>query len=126
MRGGGFVLEKKQRVWCGAAGALAGLANGFFGGGGGMVLVPLLAGPCGLSQREAFANSVLIILPLCALSSAIYLLRGSLELATALPYLLGGLAGGFLGGRLFRGVNMDWLRRVFALFILYGAWTSLT
>ena len=120
------ILEKKQRVWCGVAGALAGMANGFFGGGGGMVLVPLLAGPCGLSQREAFANAVLIILPLCALSSCIYFFRGSLELMTALPYLVGGLMGGFLGGKLFKGVKMDWLRRVFALFILYGAWSSLT
>lgn len=113
-------MEKKQRAWCAAAGALAGLANGFFGGGGGMVLVPMLSGPCGLSQREAFANSVLIILPLCALSSGIYLARGSLDLLAALPYLLGGLAGGALGGKLFKGVRVDVLRRVFALLILYG------
>lgn len=118
--------QKISRLWCAAAGTLAGLANGFFGGGGGMVLVPLLAGPCRLSQREAFANSVLIILPLCALSSVIYFFRGSLELMTALPYLLGGLIGGFVGGKLFKGLNVDWLRRVFALFILYGAWRSLT
>lgn len=113
-------MEKKQRFWCSVAGALAGVANGFFGGGGGMILVPMLSGPCGLSQRKAFANSVLIILPLCALSSAIYLFRGSLDLLSALPYLMGGLLGGFLGGKLFQGVNMGWLRRIFALFILYG------
>ena len=85
-----------------------------------MILVPLLARWCGLGQRRAFATSVAIILPLCALSAAIYLFRGSLELRTALPYLLGGLAGGFLGGRWFRRLNMDWLRRIFALLILYG------
>ena len=34
-----------------------------------------------------------IILPLCALSSAIYFLRGGLDLTAALPYLAGGLAG---------------------------------
>lgn len=113
-------MKKNQRFWCLVAGGLAGLANGFFGGGGGMVLVPMLAGPCGLSQRKAFANSVLIILPLCVLSSAIYLFRGSLDLLTALPYLIGGLLGGFVGGKLFKGVDMGWLRRIFALFILYG------
>ena len=63
---------------------------------------------------------MLIILPLCVFSSVIYLLRGSLDLLTALPYLLGGLIGGWLGGRLFKGLNMNVLRRVFALFILYG------
>lgn len=107
------------------AGAAAGLANGFFGGGGGMILVPLLTRRCGLSQRQAFATSVAVILPLCALSSAIYLLRGGVELAAALPYLAGGLIGGWVGGRLFKKLDMTWLRRVFALLILYGGVKSL-
>lgn len=111
-----------NRHWLAAAlaGAAAGLVNGFFGGGGGMLLVPLLTRRCGLSQRQAFATSVAIILPLCVLSSAIYLLRGKLELAAALPYLAGGLVGGLAGGRLFRRLNMVWLRRAFALLIIYG------
>ena len=103
-----------------AAGGAAGLANGFFGGGGGMLLVPLLTRWCGLEQRKAFATSVAVILPLCALSAVIYLLRGGLELSAALPYLAGGLIGGFLGGRVFRKLNMVWLRRAFALLILWG------
>ncbi len=102
------------------AGGLAGLVNGFFGGGGGMILVPMLTRRCGLSQRQAFATSVAVILPLCVLSSVIYYFRGGLDLAAALPYLAGGLAGGFIGGRVFRKLSMVWLRRVFALFILYG------
>ncbi len=102
------------------AGAAAGIANGFFGGGGGMILVPLLTRRCGLSQRQAFATSVAIILPLCILSSVIYFLRGGLDLMTALPYLVGGLAGGWVGGKVFKKLNMTWLRRAFALLILYG------
>lgn len=102
------------------AGAAAGLVNGFFGGGGGMLLVPLLTRHCGLSQRKAFATSVAVILPLCALSSLIYLLRGEVDIPTALPYLLGGVIGGWTGGKLFKKLNMTWLRRIFALLILYG------
>ena len=119
-------MSRKQ-VWLApaVAGGLAGIANGFFGGGGGMVLVPLLTARCGLDQRRAFATSVAIILPLCVLSSVIYLFRGGLDLAVALPSLAGGLAGGFLGGRLFQKLNMDWLRRAFALLILYGGFKSL-
>lgn len=107
------------------AGAASGLVNGFFGGGGGMVLVPLLTGKCGLTQRKAFATSVAVILPLCVLSAAIYFFRGNLDLLRALPYLIGGLAGGFLGGKLFQRLNVDWLRRLFALLILYGGIKSL-
>ena len=114
-------MSRKQ-VWLApaVAGGLAGIANGFFGGGGGMVLVPLLTARCGLDQRRAFATSVAIILPLCVLSSVIYLFRGGLDLAVALPYLAGGLLGGFVGGRVFKKLNMVWLRRAFALLILYG------
>ena len=85
-----------------------------------MLLVPLLAGWCGLGQRKAFATSVAVILPLCVLSAAIYLFRGGVELLLALPYLAGGLLGGLLGGKLFKGLSMTWLRRGFALLILYG------
>lgn len=111
---------RSTRIWYLMAGGAAGLINGFFGGGGGMVLVPLLVSRCNLSQRQAFATSVAIILPLCTLSAAIYWFRGQLELVAAFPYLLGGLVGGFLGGRLFQGISMTWLRRLFALLILYG------
>ena len=102
------------------AGALAGACNGFFGGGGGMILVPLLTRRCGLDQRQAFATSVAVILPMCALSAGLYLFRGAVDLPAALPYLVGGLAGGFAGGKLFRRMNMTWLRRLFALLLLYG------
>lgn len=85
-----------------------------------MVLIPLLTRWCGLEQRKAFATSVAIILPLCILSSAIYLFRGGLELATALPYLIGGLIGGFVGGKTFGKLNIAWVRRLFALLLLYG------
>ena len=75
------------------AGGLAGVANGFFGGGGGSVFVPLLTGYCRLDQRRAFATSVAVILPLCALSVCVYFLRGGLDFWAALPYLVGGTVG---------------------------------
>lgn len=112
--------KKSKTVWYALAGGAAGVVNGFFGGGGGQVLVPLLAGKCGLDQRRAFATSVAVIAPLCALSAVVYWFRGQLDLALALPYLAGGLAGGFLGGKLFQKLSMTWLRRGFALLILYG------
>ncbi len=112
--------SKTNKVWCAVAGGAAGVVNGFFGGGGGMVLVPMLAGKCGLGQRKAFATSVAVIAPLCALSAGIYFLRGDLDIAAALPYLAGGLVGGLIGGKVFQKLSVVWLRRVFALLILYG------
>ena len=102
------------------AGGLAGVANGLFGGGGGSVLVPLLTRYCGLDQRRAFATSVAVILPLCALSVGIYLFRGGLDVMAALPYLIGGTAGGWAGGKGFKGVKILWLKRAFGLLLIYG------
>lgn len=102
------------------AGALTGAANGFFGGGGGCILVPLLTKPCALDPRKAFATSVAVILPLCLLSAGIYLWRGGLDWTAALPYLAGGALGGWLGGRWFKGMKLPWLRRGFGAVLIVG------
>lgn len=101
-------------------GALAGAANGFFGAGGGLFLVPLLAAWVGAEQRKAFATSVAVILPLSAVSVAVYLLRGGLDVRAAWPYLLGGAVGGLIAGRVFHKANLVWLRRAFGALLLYG------
>ena len=109
-----------KRGRLGVSGALAGAVNGVFGGGGGMVLAPLLGSWCRVEEKRALANCVATILPCCVLSGGVYLLRTGLDWGMALPYLLGGLAGGFLGGRLFTKVPAVWLRRLFAAFLIYG------
>lgn len=85
-----------------------------------MILVPLLLHWLKLEEKQAFASSVAIILPLCLVSAGVYWLRGMLDWGAALPYLLGGLVGGWLGGRLFRRISPRLLRRGFGLLLLYG------
>lgn len=102
------------------AGGVAGVANGLFGGGGGSVLVPVLTRYCKLDQRRAFATSVAVILPLCVLSVVIYFFRGGLDMITALPYLIGGAAGGWAGGKWFKGMKIPWLKRAFGILLIYG------
>lgn len=116
-------LSKKAKF--ALIGGAAGLANGFFGGGGGMILVPLLHRWTGLKERNAFSTSVAITAPLCAVSASVYLLRGGVIIGDALPYLVGGLAGGYLGGRIFQKVPAAWLRRLFGLLILLAGLRSL-
>ena len=47
-----------QKAKLGVSGAAAGLVNGLFGGGGGMVMAPLLTGWCGYSARPSCAAAV--------------------------------------------------------------------
>ncbi|MBR3641789.1 MAG: sulfite exporter TauE/SafE family protein [Oscillibacter sp.] len=101
-------------------GAAAGLAGGLFGGGGGMVLLPLLSRG-GLPARKLYATSVAVVFPVCLVSAAVSLLRGTVTLSAALPYLCGGLLGGALGARCYGRVSVRVLKTLFALFLLYAA-----
>ena len=102
------------------AGAAAGLANGLFGGGGGMVFLPILSRWGSLSQRKLYATCVGVIFPVCLVSAAVYLLRGEFSLTASLPYLAGGLAGGWIGGRLYGRISTKWLKWLFAAFLFYA------
>ena len=102
------------------AGAAAGLANGLFGGGGGMVFLPILSRWGDLNQRKLYATCVAVIFPVCLVSAAVYLFRGEVMLLTALPYLLGGLVGGWIGGKLYGRVSVKWLKWLFAGFLFYA------
>ena len=54
------------------------------------------------------------------LSAAVYYVRGGLPFAQSVGYLAGGAAGGVLAGRIFGKLPTLWLRRAFALLLLYG------
>lgn len=103
------------------AGVLAGTVNGLFGGGGGVPLVFLLRTWANVPDKTALATCVAVIFPFCLASLLVYALCGALPLKEALPYLFGGLVGGWIGGKLFKNLPNTWLKRIFALFLLYGA-----
>lgn len=113
-------MQKTHWVRYGLSGAAAGLINGIFGAGGGMVLVPLLIRFGRLEDKKAFSSAICIILPMCLVSLYVYWTRQIFPFCEALPYLLGGLIGGTLGGILFRKTSVQFLHKIFGLIILWG------
>lgn len=111
-----------RRSWFryGISGAAAGLVNGLFGAGGGMVLVPMLIHYGKLEDKKAFSSAVCIILPLCLVSILVYWMKQIFPFHDALPYLFGGLLGGVLGGILFRKVSARFLHKIFGIIIFWG------
>ncbi len=106
-------------------GALAGTANGFFGSGGGLFLVPLLSGWTHTPQKQAFATSVAVVFLLSAVSAVFYLSHGTIVVSFAAPYLIGGFLGGIVSGLLFRKTSSSLLRRAFGLLLIWGGIRSL-
>lgn len=113
--------QKNVSLWkCLLAGLAAGFVNGFFGAGGGMVLVLLLIWLVGLPDKLAFSSAISIILPLCVVSLVIYGRHDMLPLSDALPYLIGGAGGGVLAGLWFQKVPAKWLHLALGALILLG------
>lgn len=101
------------------AGSAAGVVNGLFGAGGGMILVPLLTASGAFTDQEVFSSSITIILPMCIVS----LLLGSsgpLPWQEALPFLIGSIPGGILAATLGKKIPVTWLHRFLGILILYG------
>ncbi len=109
-----------------AIGCGVGLANSLFGGGGGMLAVPMLQRG-GLEEKRAHATAILLILPISLLSFLFYAFKGLYDYAVLIPTAIGVTLGGLLGAKLLGKLPEGTVRRVFAilqlfagLFLLFG------
>ena len=107
-----------------AAGAVVGLLNGLFGAGGGIVAVAVLVKLDG-NVKKAHATAILVTLALSIVSCWFYISNGNATIAQAIPYLPGGVLGCVAGAFLLKKIPDFWLRKVFAVFILYSAFRLL-
>ncbi len=115
------IVMKKVKKWqIFLFGALIGIINGFFGGGGGMVVVPLLNKVFGLEQKKAQATALFVILPISLISTIVYLCFNSINFATGWPVILGIVGGGVLGATLLNKLNNKVIKGVFIFFMLLG------
>ena len=95
------------------AGILVGFINGFFGGGGGMIAVPVLTRFFYFEQKKAHATSIAIILPITVISSIVYLLRGKTDWGNLSAVSLGVTLGGVIGAFLLKKINNKFLEYLF-------------
>ena len=96
-------------------GGLAGLVNGLFGGGGGMIVVPMLTYFLKQESKVAHATAILIILPLSIVSGIFYVAFGSLKLNVFIPTGIGVIIGGVLGALLLKKLSSAWVVLIFAV-----------
>lgn len=111
--------QKKHTVLIGLSGGLfVGFLNGFFGGGGEMIVVPLLIFLLGLREKEAHATAIFVILPISLVSSVVYLINGHVDYLQLLYSVIGFVAGGILGALLLIKMNSKVVRIVFSLIMI--------
>lgn len=111
---------RRKEVLCAAWGMAIGLINSLFGAGGGLVAVRALT-QTGLSQKQAHANAVGVILPITLLSAGLYWATGRVNPSAVLPYLPAGMIGSACGTILLKKIASHWLRGIFGIFCLWAA-----
>lgn len=106
----------RARVATIAFGFVGGVASGLLGVGGGIVMVPGLVLALGVVQRRAHATSLAAILPIGALSGALFALDGEVNYALAALLAAGSVVGAPLGVRALAHMPDRALRVLFAAF----------
>lgn len=119
LAGRGDAVKKRYFILLGT-GFCAGLINGLFGAGGGLVLVPFLHHVLKFEQKKAQATTIAVILVLSAISLTIYASHYAGLASSSVPFLIGGAVGAPLGALILKRLPNKLLRRLFALFLLYS------
>ena len=98
-------------------GVATGVLAGLLGIGGGILLVPFLVLAVGMSQHEAEATSLLVILPTAVAGSVALRRRDVGDLPVALALGSVGALGAALGALLALSLPADVLRSAFAILL---------
>ncbi|ARW16316.1 sulfite exporter TauE/SafE family protein [Komagataeibacter europaeus] len=113
-----------------AYGVLTGFCSGFFGIGGGFLIVPALLAATGMPMLNAIATSLVAVCAFGLTTSVSYAAAGMVDLPMVGILVAGGIAGSAGGSTLARhlGQHPQRLRRIFAYLIFivafYMMWRS--
>ena len=107
-----------QALFALGIGLVAGVMSGFFGIGGGVVIVPLLLVVLGFGQKTAIGTSLLaLLLPVGALAVMTYARAGHVNVRAGLLIAAGLFLGAYAGARVALGQSELTLRRLFAVLL---------
>ena len=97
-----------------------GFINGFLGAGGGMLLVPLIVILLQMPTKVAHATAILIILPVCVVSGAVYILNGAFDFKVFMPCLIGTMLGGVIGTKILSKLKNDIITAIFSGVMIFA------
>lgn len=102
-------------------GIVTGFANGFFGAGGGTILVPGMERFLKVEVHKAHATAIAVILPLSVISAVIYAFKINIPWSTLIYVSIGGIVGGYAGARILSKFSSKWLHIIFGGFMIIAA-----
>jgi len=105
-------------------GILGGIAAGFFGIGGGIIIIPALVYWAGFSQHLATGTTLAVLLPPIGLAAAYeYYRHGNVDVRAALILAATMFLGAWIGAYFANQIEGTELRLIFGLFVCgFGAY----
>jgi uncharacterized membrane protein YfcA len=100
---------------------LVGVSLGFFGGGGSILTVPLMAYVFGLDPKIAIASSLLVVGAASLSAAAQHWRAGNVDLRTAALFGAAGMTGAYAGGRVATYLDGSLLLLMFAVMMAITA-----
>ena len=98
-----------------------GIINGLFGGGGGMLCVPILKFFLDLEDKEAHATAVFIMAIISIPTLIVYITSISFNFFQTFSLTIGVLVGGLIGAKLLKTLNNKTINILFiAVMIIAG------
>lgn len=101
-------------------GILAGFVSGFFGAGGGMILVPYLTLILKEDEVIARATTIMCIFFMVFTSSFFYFNKDSIDWILAIKCAIGGIIGSYIGSKLLINLDKKILKISFIIFLIYA------
>lgn len=111
---------KKEIFFCILIGFLAGIVSGFFGAGGGLLLVPFMTLILKENEVTSRATTIMCIFFMVIASSFFYSKQNAIDWSIAIRSSIGGIFGGYLGSKLLLKLNKNILRILFVIFLSYS------
>lgn len=101
-------------------GLVAGIASGFFGIGGGLVMVPALVYFFQFTQHQAQGTSLAVLtLPVVILGALRYYKEGNVNVYMALFIAISFVLGAYLGASIVTKIPSLTLKRIFGILLLF-------
>lgn len=102
-------------------GLIIGLTNGMLGSGGGIISVLCLTHIMLYENRKAHATTILIILPLCIISSIIFIKNGYYDINLIIRISISSVIGGIIGAKILSRLSNKLIRIIFGSIMIVSA-----
>lgn len=97
-------------------GLLSGIISGM-GIGGGTILIPGLIIFSNLNQHQAQGINLAVFIPIATVALITHYRKNNIDIKTAMPILVTGIIGAFIGSSMAMKMTPSFLRKIFSAFL---------